>query len=180
MHRLFDIRMNDGSRHFGELPETYDPKQPEWHRIKQHVPSLAGAELASFVTDDVTEAWIVFSFSGQRFSLNNQQGMWWFFVEDVACPEALMQRVLDHFEQLLQPQSHVARRFGLLPSGWFRVVVYEEDGRTSCKDLATRDEAETYANDAASEGGLVLANVFDSALRLVHVGQHYAAAKLPP
>lgn len=174
MHRLFDLRMADGTRHFGDLPETYDPSQPEWHRIEAHVPSLPGAALTSFVTDDVTEAWIDFSFSGQQFSLNNQQGQWWFFVQDPACPEELLQRVLDHFEQLLNPQGGLARRFGSLAPGRYRAVVYEEDGRTTFKDFAGRDEAVRYADDAASEGGLVLANVFNADWRLIHRGQHYA------
>ena len=172
MDRLFDLRMADGSRHFGDLPETYDPHEPQWHRIKAHVERLAGAALTAFVTDDVTEAWIDFSVLGQQFSLNNQQGQWWFFVKDATCPDALLLLVLDHFEALLNPRGATARRFGPL-TGAYRVVVHEEAGRVSFKDFAERDAAEHYANDAASESGLLLAHVFDQYLRLVHTGRHY-------
>ncbi len=174
MHRLFDLRMADGSRHFGELPESYDPNQPQWHRIKEHVASLSGAVLTSFVTDDVTEAWIDFSYAGQSFSINNQQGAWWFFVQEATCPDQVLQQVLDHFERLLNPRALVARGFGPIATGHFRVVVYEEDGRVSFKDFAEQSEAQGYADDAASEDALVLAHVFDADLRLIHTGQHYA------
>lgn len=161
--------MADGSRHFGDLPETYDSEQPEWHRIKAHVPVLAGAALTAFVTDDVTEAWIDFSFSGQQFSINNQHGEWWFFVEDAGCPDELLLVVLDHFEALLNPRGATARRLGPL-GGAYRVMVYEEDGRVSFKDFDERGAAEHYANDSASESGLTLSQVFDQHLRLVHTG----------
>lgn len=172
MHRLFDVRMADGSRHFGDLPETYDAHQPEWHRINAHVAGLAGAVLTHFVTDDITEAWIDFSLRGQQFSLNNQHGQWWFFVKDAACPDELLLSMLDHFEALLNLRGAAARRLGPV-AGDYRVVVYEEDGRSSFKDFAERDAAEQYANDAASESGWVLAHVFDQQLCLVHTGRHY-------
>jgi hypothetical protein len=76
MPRLIDMRMHDGSRHFGGLPETYDVAWPQWHRLRGHVTELVGATLRGFVTDDVTEAWIDFEFRGQAFSINNQHG--WF------------------------------------------------------------------------------------------------------
>jgi hypothetical protein len=98
---LLDIRMADGSRHFGDLPETYDADQPQWHRLREHVGHLSGARLTGFVTDDVTEAWIDFAYRGHTFSLNNQAGEWWFFVEDPACPDDLLKHVLEHFELLL-------------------------------------------------------------------------------
>jgi hypothetical protein len=100
-HMLLDIRMADGSRHFGDLPETYDADQPQWHRLREHVGQLPGARLTGFVTDDVTEAWIDFAHRGHTFSLNNQAGEWWFFVEDPACPDDILGQVLEHFELLL-------------------------------------------------------------------------------
>ncbi|HEY6724184.1 MAG TPA: hypothetical protein VI197_09125 [Polyangiaceae bacterium] len=167
MHRLFDLRMADGSRHFGELPETHDPQEPEWHRLGSHVSGLAGAALTGFVTDDVTEAWIAFTLAGQQFSLNNQQSQWWFFVNDPSCPDELLLLVLDHFEGLLNPRGAIARRFGPI-AGAYRVMVYEEDGRVTFKDFAERGAAEGYADDAAFESGLTLAQVFDQDLRLIH------------
>jgi len=161
--------MADGSRHFGDLPETYDSQEPEWHRIKAHVSGLAGAVLTGFVTDDVTEAWIDFTLREQEISLNNQQGQWWFFVRDPACPDELLLEVLDHFEALLNPRGAVVRRLGPLTAA-FRVMVYEEDGRVSFKDFDERGTAEAYANDAALESGLVVAQVFDQHFRRVHTG----------
>ena len=99
--RVFDQRMNDGSRHFASLPEDYDPHTPQWDRIREHVAKLEGATLTSFVTDRVTEAWIDFTFHEHAFSMNNQQAQWWFFVEDPTCPDTLLERVLDHFAGLL-------------------------------------------------------------------------------
>ncbi|HWB73467.1 MAG TPA: hypothetical protein VG755_00900 [Nannocystaceae bacterium] len=99
MRRIFDMRMNDGSRHFGDVPEHYDATVPEWEVLREHVRTLAGAELTGYVTDHVTEAWIDFTWRGHSFSLNNQHGQWWFFVADPTCPDELLEGVLDHFEK---------------------------------------------------------------------------------
>lgn len=104
MPRIFDMRMADGSRHFADLPETYDPVQPQWYALRDHVGALAGASVRGFVTDDVTEAWLDFDYRGQRFSINNQHGQWWFFVDDPICPDEVLATVLDHFETLLDPR----------------------------------------------------------------------------
>jgi hypothetical protein len=96
VHELIDIRMNDGSRHFGSLRETYD-----WHRLRAHLHGLPGARETEFVTDDITEAWIDFEFRGHHFSLNNQFGEWWFFVDDPLCPDADLRDVLQWCERLL-------------------------------------------------------------------------------
>jgi hypothetical protein len=173
VQRLFDVRMNDGSRHFGELPETYDVEKPQWHRLKAHVEQLPGAKLLSFVTDDVTEAWIVFSFAEHEFSLNNQQGQWWAFVQNVACPDELLLRMLDYLESELDPNTALARRYGPLAAGNYRVVVYDEKRQLSFADFETRETADAYADDCASEG-MVLADVFDDQYRHVGRGQHYA------
>lgn len=101
--RVIDMRMHDGSRHFGSLPETYDPAVPQWEVLRDAVGKLAGAQLSGFVTDHVTEAWIDFTFAAQRFSINNQQGEWWFFAADPTTSELLLHEVLDHFEARLDP-----------------------------------------------------------------------------
>ena len=101
MARIYDLRMADGSRHFGALPETYDPVTPQWYALRDHVAALAGAVLVGFATDDVTEAWIDFEYRGHRFGINDQHGQWWFFVQDPACPDEVLAEVLDHFERLL-------------------------------------------------------------------------------
>ena len=105
MPRLIDMRMHDGSRHFAGLPEIYDVASPQWYALRDHVAQLAGASLRGFVTDDVTEAWIDFEFRGRKFSINNQHGEWWFFVDDPSCPDPVLHEVLDHFERLLAPSA---------------------------------------------------------------------------
>ena len=95
-HRLIDMRMHDGSRHFGDLPQTR-----LWYDVRDHVEKLSGAVLTGFVTDHVTEAWIDFSYADHRFSINDQYGDYWFFVEDPACPDAVLLQVLNHFEHVL-------------------------------------------------------------------------------
>ncbi len=93
---LYDLIMPDGSRHFGDLPQTM-----LWYAVRDHVEQLPGATLTGFVTDDVTEAWIDFSYQGHAFSINDQLGDYWFFVNDPACPDSLLRDVLDHFAQVL-------------------------------------------------------------------------------
>jgi hypothetical protein len=170
MPRLIDMRMHDGSRHFAGLPETYDVASPQWYALRDHVAQLAGASLRGFVTDDVTEAWIDFEFRGQKFSLNNQHGEWWFFVDDPSCPDPVLHEVLDHFERLLDPALHVSRTTGPIAPSTFRAVVFEADGRITHRDFAELDEARRYADDAAweTEHGPVYAHVVDDGFRVVH------------
>jgi hypothetical protein len=174
VQRLFDVRMNDGSRHFADLPETYDVQRPEWHRLRESVEQLAGARVVGFVTDNVTEAWLDLELEGQQFSLNNQHGRWWLFVQDPSCADVLLLRVLDHFEGVLDPDTALARGFGPIAAGRFRVVVYDEERRFSFTDLESREIAQGYADDAASEGGMILADVYDDQFRHVGRGTHYA------
>jgi hypothetical protein len=65
---------------------------------------------------------------------------------------------------------------GPIASGTFRVVV-DGDGRaTTHYDFASRDDARTFADDAASETqeGPTWAVVLDDALVCIHHGKHYA------
>ena len=94
--KLFNIEMNDGSRHFGELPQTV-----MWHELRDHIETLAGAEVTDFITDNVTEAWIDFSYRGHCFAINDQFGAYWFFVNDPNCPDEILAAVLSHCEFLL-------------------------------------------------------------------------------
>lgn len=94
---LIHLIMPDGSRHFGDLPQTV-----LWYDVRDHVARLPGAVLTGFVTDDVTEAWIDFTYHGHVFSINDQLGDYWFFVDDPACPETILREVLAHFATLLE------------------------------------------------------------------------------
>jgi hypothetical protein len=99
--RIYDIRMHDASRHFAGLPETYSVECPQWESLRDHVAKLEGAVLTGYATDQVTEAWIDFTYREHAFSMNNQCGEWWFFVTDPACPEEILDEVLRHYERLL-------------------------------------------------------------------------------
>jgi hypothetical protein len=94
---LFDFRMNDGSRHFADLPETVF-----FDDLRQYAARLPGAKETGFVTDWVTEVWLDFEFRGQNFSINNQFGDYWFFVENPDCPDEILLEVLEHFQQILE------------------------------------------------------------------------------
>ena len=92
---LADFRMHDGSRHFASLPEVWP-----FSRLRQHVEQLAGATVADYVSDDVTEMWLDFSFRGHSFTVNNQDGEYWFFVNEPECPDDVLVAVVDHCEAL--------------------------------------------------------------------------------
>ncbi len=94
--RLLNIEMHDGSRQFGELPQT-----ASWHELRKHLSTLSGVTITDFITDDITEAWIDFNFRGQHFSVNNQFGDYWFFVKDALSPEEILETVLSHCRRLL-------------------------------------------------------------------------------
>ena len=88
--------MHDGSRQFGELPQT-----ALWYELRDHIEKLAGAAVTNFVTDNVTEAWIDFSYRGYRFCVNDQFGDYWFFVADPTCSDGILQSILAHCKLLL-------------------------------------------------------------------------------
>ncbi len=94
--QLLNCIMNDGSRHFGELPQTV-----LWYEMRDYIRELPGAVLTNFITDHVTEAWIDFTYSGHEFSINDQFGDYWFFVKDPTCPEDILRDVLAHFWSFL-------------------------------------------------------------------------------
>jgi hypothetical protein len=89
--------MKDGSRHFGGLPQTI-----LWHDLRDHIGSLDGAKVTGFITDNITEAWIDFSYREHRFSVNDQFGEYWFFVENPNCPDEILEAVLRHCELVLR------------------------------------------------------------------------------
>lgn len=94
---LFDMKMKDGSRHFVDMPETVF-----FDEFADHVENLDGAEITEFITDGVMEMWLDFDFRGHKFSVNNQFGDYWFFVQDANCPEEILLEVINHFRKLLE------------------------------------------------------------------------------
>ena len=93
---LLNIIMSDGSRHFGDLPQSI-----LWHQLRNHIEGLKGAKVTNFITDNITEAWIDFSYCEQQFSINDQFGRYWFFVENSKCSDTILEAVLRHFELVL-------------------------------------------------------------------------------
>lgn len=95
--QLENTRMHDGSRLFATLPEC----EP-WGTLSEHVVTLKGATITSFLTDNVTEVWIDFEFADHRFSINNQFGEYYFFVDDPSCKDEVLNRVAEHCSRLLK------------------------------------------------------------------------------
>jgi hypothetical protein len=88
--------MNDGSRHFGVLPQT-----ALWYALRDYMSRLDGVTITDFITDGITEAWIDFNYEGQHFSVNDQFGEYWFFVDNPNCPDEVLEEVLVHCRLLL-------------------------------------------------------------------------------
>jgi len=95
-NKLFDHRMKDGSRNFADLPETVF-----YEELREIAKKFEGATVTGFVTDWVTEVWLDFEYCGHKFSINNQYGEYWFFVENPSCPDKILLEVVEHFERFL-------------------------------------------------------------------------------
>ena len=94
---LLELKMNDGSRHFVDLPEVVF-----FDDLADHVEEMDGAEITEFLTNGVVEMWLEFEFAGHKFSVTNHFGDYWFFVQDAACPDEILLEVIDHFRKLLE------------------------------------------------------------------------------
>jgi hypothetical protein len=95
MPKLISETMHDGSRLFVLLPQSKSSL-----RLLLHIFSLSGAYPTSF-TPSLGETWIDFHYQGDRFTINNQFGDYWFFVANPGCPDAKLQKVADHFAKIL-------------------------------------------------------------------------------
>lgn len=93
---LLNVAMNDGSRQFAILPQSRG-----WNDLREHLSRLPGAKITEFVTDGVTEAWIDFAFREHAFTVNNQFGEYWFFVQRPDCPDAVLTEVVAHARKIL-------------------------------------------------------------------------------
>lgn len=94
---LLETKMQDGSRHFVDMPEVVF-----FDELADHVEELEDAEITEFLTNGVVEMWLDFEFSGHKFSVTNQMGDYWFFVQDAECPDEILLEVIDHFRKLLE------------------------------------------------------------------------------
>lgn len=95
-NKLFDHRMKDGSRNFADLPESVF-----FDELREIAKRFDNAIVTGFVTDWVTEVWLDFEYRGHKFSINNQYGEYWFFVENPNCPDEILLEVVEHFERFL-------------------------------------------------------------------------------
>ena len=94
--KLLNLIMKDGSRNFAILPETIF-----FDELRELVKSFEGSKEIGFVTDGVTEVWLAFDFGGHKFSINNQFGDYWFFVDDPNCSNKILLEVVKYFEKFL-------------------------------------------------------------------------------
>ena len=97
LDKLLDIKMHDGSRNFTDLPETVF-----FEVLHEHTKKLDGAKVTRFVSDWITEVWLDFEFRGHKFSVNNQFGDYWFYVENSSCPDKVLLEVCEYFRKLLE------------------------------------------------------------------------------
>jgi hypothetical protein len=74
-----------------------------WHRLRKHLKALPGLELTGFLTDRITEGWLDFTYGGHRFTVNDQFGEYWFFVDDPTAREELLRGLVRYCERLLAP-----------------------------------------------------------------------------
>lgn len=93
---LLDDRMHDGSRNFLLLPVGSTPPI----RLLFRVFTLWGAYPTAYIPS-LSESWIDFKYRKHCFSINNQNGDFWFFVKDPECSNDLVREVAEHFRAVL-------------------------------------------------------------------------------
>jgi hypothetical protein len=102
MVHLIDHRMQDGSRYFVALPQN-----ASCYEVRDYVATIPGSQLTGFLCDDVTEAWIDFRYQRHRFTINDQLGEYWFFVEDPDCPDDILEDVVGRFTNFLHAPTEL-------------------------------------------------------------------------
>lgn len=88
--------MHDASRLFASLPESLPG-----NLLRDHIAALSGTQISNFLTDGVTEVWIDFEYDGHRFTVNNQNAEYWFFVSDPSCSDDVLTEVARHCSRVL-------------------------------------------------------------------------------
>lgn len=90
--KITNIITNDGARQFISIAE-----EVSWKQLRKSVAKLNGATETYYISDGITEMWLDFTYKQHRFTVNNQYGEYWFFVEDACCPESILIEVASHF-----------------------------------------------------------------------------------
>jgi hypothetical protein len=98
--QLLNKKMSDGSRNFLLLPVGSTPPLSLLFRVF----TLWGAFPTAYVPS-FSESWIDFRYKGEKFSVNNQSGDYWFFVENSSCKESVLLLVANHFQRVLGVKS---------------------------------------------------------------------------
>jgi hypothetical protein len=101
--RLTNVRGADGWREFAVLPATQD-----FPSVRAHLLMLSGLSATRENYLSITnEGFIDFAYQGHAFSvlLDADYSLW---VNDPACPDAVLLRVLDHCAALLGRERHPA------------------------------------------------------------------------
>lgn len=97
--QLIDQRTLDGSRHFAYLPQAVT-----WATIRDHTLRLPDAKIVKFVEEGLATAWLDFRFCRHRFLIDARNGRFRLFVRNPLCPDLILYRMGQHFEQLLLPR----------------------------------------------------------------------------
>ena len=106
---LLNLTTHDGSRQF--LAIRADCSYAAFERWTESLPEAT----VSYMLPTVTEMWLDFSFRGQRFTVNDQFGEFWFFVSDPHCAEDILLAVAEHFTSTRPPPNPALERTG---QGW--------------------------------------------------------------
>lgn len=77
---ITDFILNDGSRHFLSLPQSIRVED-----LISRITAFPDMEV-THVLSSIPESWVDFEFEGQKFSVNDQFGEYWFFVDSPQCP----------------------------------------------------------------------------------------------
>src|SRR5690606_1132288 len=61
------------------------PMKRSWRAIRDNIPNLRGASVVLFVGSDY-DSWLIFTYNGHQFSINNEDAVLKFRVQDGGCP----------------------------------------------------------------------------------------------
>ena len=84
--------MRDNSLLFFDMLENIS-----WNELRSQIKSLHDAQITGWLTDEITEFWLDFTFRGYRFTINNPMGEFWFFAEDAKCPQEVLDVIINQF-----------------------------------------------------------------------------------
>jgi hypothetical protein len=78
---------------FCTLPQTRC-----WHEVREHLSLIPGVTIKNSADAPVVASWIDFTFRGNSFSINADDGKFLFFAKDGGRPESVLDQVRAHFE----------------------------------------------------------------------------------